>query len=99
MEARALAVLITELKDVVSKNARNENDARLIGARWDKRRDLTGKSKSVVINLLYDDVKAVITDSGVQYQIYSIFSFTKQIPDEQFACKSQTVKRLPIAAV
>ena len=53
MEARALSGLITELKDVVSKNARNENDARLIMARWDKRRDLTGKSKSVVINLPY----------------------------------------------
>ncbi|HRH43288.1 MAG TPA: hypothetical protein PKY82_16770 [Pyrinomonadaceae bacterium] len=85
MSANALAGLITDLKEVVSKNSPNEKDAQLVSAKWDKRRDLTGKTKSVVINLLWDDVKAVIKDSGVQYQIYSIFSFTKQIPDEQFA--------------
>lgn len=85
LTANALAGLITELKEVVSKNAPNENDAQLVSAKWDKRKDLTGKTKSVVINMLWADVKAVIKDSGVQYQIYSIFSFTKQIPDEQFA--------------
>lgn len=85
LTANALAGLITELKEVVSRNARDQNDVQLIGEKWDKRKDLTGKTKSTVIELLYDDVKTVIKDSGVQYQIYSIFSFTKQIPDEQFA--------------
>ncbi|NJM54278.1 MAG: hypothetical protein HC846_13390 [Blastocatellia bacterium] len=85
LTANALAGLITELKEVVSRNARNQNDVQSISAKWDKRKDLNGKSKHIVIELLYDDVKAVIKDSGVQYQIYSIFSFTKQIPDEQFA--------------
>ena len=85
MQAKALAGLITDLKEVVSKNSPNKNDAQLVGEKWNKRKDLTGKTKSAVINLLYDDVKSVIKDSGVQYQIYSIFSFYKQIPDEQFS--------------
>jgi uncharacterized protein (TIGR02145 family) len=83
MEAKALAALITDLKEVVSKNAPNQSDAQLIGNRWDARQDLTGKNKSQVIELLYGDVKAVIKDSGVQYQIYSIFVFYKRIPDKQ----------------
>ena len=85
MSPQALKGLIKELKEVVSNNAPNQNDVTLINAKWDKRSDLKGKSKSVVINLLWADVKTVIKDSGVQYQIYSIFAFTKQIPDENFA--------------
>ena len=90
MAAKALAGLITECKEVVSNNSPNQNDAKLIGEKWDKRKDLAGKIKSQVINLLYDDVKSVIKDSGVQYQIYSIFSFYKQIPDEQFSGKTDS---------
>ncbi len=82
LTADALAGLITELKEVISRNARNENDATLIGKKWDTRKDLSGKKKADVIELLYDDVKSVIKDSGVQYEIYSIFSFYKTIPDK-----------------
>lgn len=89
MSAQALAGLITELKEVVSKNSPDKKDAQLVSAKWDKRKDLKGKTKSAVIGLLWVDVKSVIKDSGVQYQIYSIFSFTKQIPDEQFAKSNQ----------
>ncbi len=82
MNAKALAALIVELKEVISKNARNENDATLIGKKWDARKDLSGKNRVDVIELLFEDVKSVITDSGVQYQIYSIFSFYGTIPDD-----------------
>lgn len=92
MNANALAALITEFKEVISKNARNQNDAKLIGSRWNKRKDLAGKNKSDVIELLYEDVKFVIKDSGVQYQIYSIFSFYKQIPDDFQSKKSTSAK-------
>ncbi len=88
METKALAGLITDLKEVVSKNSPDQNDAGLIGQKWDKHKDLTGKTKSQVIDLLWADVKSVIRDSGVQYEIYSIFSFYKQIPDAQFAGKT-----------
>ncbi len=89
MEANAIAALITEFKEVVSKNARNPNDAQLIGKKWDARKDLSGKTKSQVIELLYDDVEAVIKDSGVRYQIYSIFSFYKQIPDKKSSVSNE----------
>ncbi len=92
MTAKSLAALITEFKEVVSKNSPDEKDARLIGEKWDKRKDLTRKTKSQVINLLFDDVKAVIKDSGVQYQIYSIFSFYKQIPDKFLSGQTQKTK-------
>lgn len=90
MEANAIAALITEFKEVVSKNARNQNDAQLIGKRWDARQDLSGKTKPDVIELLYDDVEAVIKDSGVRYQIYSIFAFYKHIPDKTSSVSNES---------
>ncbi len=82
MKAETLAALIVELKEVVSNNSPDKNEAKLVSVKWDARKDLAGKTKSEVIELLYEDVKAVIKDSGTQYQIYSIFSFSKNIPDE-----------------
>lgn len=90
MEAKALAALITEFKEVVSKNSPNKKDAQVISAKWDKRKDLNGKTKSAVIELLYDDVESAIKDSGVRYQIYSIFSFYKHIPDKQANSEAET---------
>lgn len=90
MEADALAALVEELKGVVSRTAPDKNDAKIVGEKWDKREDLKGKTKSVVIELLYEDVKSVIKDSGDQYQIYSMFSFYKTIPDgsQQKPCET-----------
>ncbi len=81
LEAKALTSLIVELKEVVSKNSPDKSEAKLVGEKWDKRTDLSGKSKGDAIELLFEDVKSVIKDSGIQYQIYSIFSFYKSIPD------------------
>lgn len=89
MDAKSRAVLIAEFKEIVAKF---EPDAKLsatVAGKWDARKDLTGKTKSQVINLLYEDVKAVISDSGTQYQIYSIFSAYKHIPDDQFSDKPE----------
>ena len=96
MKAKSLAALIKELKEVVSKNTPDQKDALLVGKKWDQRKDLAGKSKKDVIELLYKDVKSVIKDSGVLYQIYSIFSFYKQIPDEFLTTptKADSVKNL-----
>lgn len=79
MEAKALAALIAELKGIVSKTAPDKNEAKSVGEKWDARKDLAGKTKSEVIELLFEDVKSVIKDSGTQYQIYSTFSFYKNI--------------------
>lgn len=92
LDAKSLAALIEELKEVVSKNTPDEKDAILIGEIWDKRKDLGGKTKKEVVNLLYGDVKSVIKDSGVLYQIYSIFSFYKTIPDESPSVQNQKTK-------
>lgn len=100
MEPGARAALIVSLKEVVSANARNQTDAVAIGKKWDARKDLSGRSKSDVIDLLYDDVKEVIKDPGILYQIYSIFAFYKNIPDKPAAkfkpatSKAAAVKQL-----
>jgi hypothetical protein len=89
LDAKSLTALIEELKGVVAKSSPDEKDATLVAEKWDRRKDLKGKTKKDVINLLFEDVKAVIKDSGTQYQIYSIFSFYKQIPDESFSAQTQ----------
>lgn len=97
MESNSLTGLITDLKEVVSQNSPNKNDALIIGKKWDARKDLNGKTKSDVIDLLWVDVKSVIKDSGVQYQIYSIFSFYKQIPNNNFSQKTTVAATKPEA--
>ena len=87
LDAAALAVLIRELKGVVSTEARDEKASNAVAAKWDARKDLAGKTKNAVINLLYQDVKFVIKDSGILYQIYSTFSFYKRIPNESFSAQ------------
>jgi hypothetical protein len=82
MTDKALSALIVELKEVVAKSAPDAKDAALIAARWDKRTDLKGKTKTQVLLLLFEDVKAVIQDSGIQYQIKTIFSSYKYMPDQ-----------------
>jgi hypothetical protein len=89
LDAKSLSALIEELKGVVSRTAPDEKDARAVGEKWDARKELAGKTKGEIINLLFEDVKSVIKDSGVRYQIYSIFSFSKQIPDESPSAQSQ----------
>lgn len=81
LDTKSLADLVEELKGVVSRTAPDEKDAKSVGEKWEARKDLAGKTKKEVINLLYEDVKSVIKDSGARYQIYSIFSFYKQIQD------------------
>jgi len=89
LDAKALTALVEELKGVVAKSSPDQKDTASVAERWDKRKDLAGKTKKEVINLLYEDVKSVIKDSGTLYQIYSIFSFYKQIPDEPPSAQTQ----------
>jgi len=89
LDAKSLTALVEELKGVVSKSAPDQKDAALVAEKWDRRKDLAGKTKREVINLLYEDVKSVIKDSGIRYQIYSTFSFYKQIPDESPSAQTQ----------
>jgi hypothetical protein len=70
LDAKSLTALVKELKEVVSRSAPDQKEAAAVADRWDRRQDLKGKTKRDVINLLYEDVKAVIKDSGILYQIY-----------------------------
>ncbi len=93
LNSQQLANLISGLKGALQENLQiieNTNGKQYvtITQKWDARRDLAGKSKSQVIDLLYQDVKSVVTNSGMQYQISQVFSFYKQIPDSQFSAKT-----------
>lgn len=79
MGEKAAAALVEELKGVVTRIAPNKDEAKLVGERWDKRKHLGCKTKNDLIELLFEDVKAVIKDSGTQYQIYSTFAFYKNV--------------------
>lgn len=89
LDAKSLTALVEELKGVVSGSAPDQKDAALVADRWNKRTDLEGKTKRDVIKLLFEDVKAVIKDSGIQYQIYSMFSLYKRMPDESPFAQTQ----------
>lgn len=89
LDAKSLTALVEELKGVVSRTELNEKNAALVAEKWDRRKDLAGKTKKEVIKLLFEDVKSVIKDSGIQYQIYSIFSFYKTIPDELLSAQTE----------
>ncbi len=88
MQAKTLSALVEELKGVVARTAPDANEAAMVGKKWDTRRDLAGKTKRTVINLLFEDVKSVIKDSGTQYQINSIFGMYKQMPDEAIVAET-----------
>ena len=82
LNAASLGALVAELKGVVSRSGPDAEEVAAISARWDARTDLRGKTRQKTIDLLYQDVKAVVKDSGVLYQVYSMFAFYKRIPDE-----------------
>jgi|SRR5687768_4989965 len=65
MTAKSLAALVVELKGIISGLAPTANEAAMVSEKWDARRDLVGKTKKDVIYLLFQDVRAVIKDSGV----------------------------------
>jgi hypothetical protein len=92
LDAKSLAALVGELKGVVANSSPDEKDAALVADRWDKRKDLAGKTKKEAISLLFEDVRAVIKDSGTLYQIYSMFSFYKRMPDDSPSAPTQTTK-------
>ena len=94
LNAQQLTNLKMGLKEALQENlAVAETDGKKYAAitkKWDARKDLAGKSKTQVINLLFQDVKSVVTDSGMQYQISSVFSLYKQMPDEQFSGQTES---------
>ena len=77
MGDEAAIALLKELDGVVKRLSPDKEEARQVCEKWYKRKNLGKKTKSQVIDLLFEDVKSVIKDSGTQYQIYSVFAFYK----------------------
>lgn len=92
LNAQQLGNLVVGLKGALKENltpiANGQASYNAITQRWDARRDLAGKTKSQVIDLLYEDVKMVVTNSGVRYQISQVFSLYHRMPDSQFSAKT-----------
>ena len=93
LNAQQLANLVKGLKGALQENLQiieNKGGPQFttITQKWDSRQDLVGKPKGEVIDLLYQDVKSVVTNSEMRYQIYQVFSFYYQIPDSQFSQKN-----------
>jgi hypothetical protein len=89
LPAASRANLFRDLKEVVSKTVLDDARSAEIAQKWDARKDLAGKTKSQIIDMLWADTKSVIVDSGLRYEIYSMFAFYKRIPDQNFAAKTK----------
>lgn len=92
LDAKTLAALVAELKGVVARTATQAGEAAMVARKWDARRDLAGKTKLAVINLLFEDVRSSVNDSGTQYQISSMFGMYKIMPDDAFKSEASAAK-------
>ncbi|MEP6945866.1 MAG: hypothetical protein ABJA02_08115 [Acidobacteriota bacterium] len=92
LTATKLEALVQELKGVVARAAPEAGEAAMVARKWDARRDLTGKTKLDVINLLFQDVRSSVKDSGTQYQISSIFGMYKMMPDDAIVAETPKAK-------
>ena len=98
LNSQQLTNLIAGLKGALQENLQvieNKGGVQYtaITQKWNARQDLAGKSKRQVVDLLYQDVKSVVTSSAMQYQISQVFSFYKQMPDSQFSAKSSVTDK------
>jgi hypothetical protein len=98
LNAQQLANLVKGLKGALQENLQvveNKGGAQYtaITKKWDARQDLAGKSKSQVIDLLYEDVKSVVKNSEMRYQISQVFSFYDRMPDSQFSPKTDAAAK------
>ena len=99
LAAKTLAALVAELKGVVARTATEAGESEMVARKWDARRDLAGKTKLAVINLLFEDVKSSVEDSGTQYQISSIFGMYKVMPDDAIKAETPAAKAVELAAI
>jgi len=92
LNAQQLGNLVVGLKGALKENlmpiANGEASYNAVVQRWDARRDLAGKTKSQVIDLLYSDVEVVVKSSAVRYQINQVFALYDRMPDSQFSAKT-----------
>ena len=93
LNPQQLANLVKGLKGALQENlqiveGKGGAQYTTVTKKWDARTDLAGKSKGEVIDLLYEDVKSVVKNSEMRYQISQVFSFYDRMPDSQFSPKT-----------
>lgn len=93
LNAQQLANVVKGLKGALQENlqiveSKGGPQYTAITQKWDSRTDLAGKPKADVIDLLYQDVKSVVKNSGMRYQISQVFSLYERMPDSQFSPKN-----------
>lgn len=97
LNSQQLSNLIVGLKGALSENlapvSGGQASYTAIAQRWDARRDLGGKSKKQVIDLLYTDVEAVIKSPAIRYQVNQVFALYDRMPDSQFNAKTTLIDK------
>ena len=70
LDADAVSALIEELKDGLPDLIEDEAQVSAIIKKWDKRKDLEGKTRSEILKLIFADLKAVVKDKESQDNIW-----------------------------
>ena len=71
LDEAAVAALLEQLKSGLSNLIADEDAVAAITEKWDARTDLTGKTRTQILSLLFADVKSVVDDKETQDKIWS----------------------------
>ncbi len=69
-----LSGLLDELKEGLTDLVGDENAATAIAEKWDAREDLAGKTRKQVLGILFNDLRTVVTDKGVQNSVWAAWN-------------------------
>lgn len=82
LDADAVASLVEELTDGLPDLIGDEKAIGQISEKWKARKGLVGKAKPQVLNLLFADVRSVISDKGTQDSIWEKWTSKKKGNEE-----------------
>jgi cold shock protein len=82
LDAEAVAALIEELTDGLPDLIEDEAQVTAITEKWEARKDLAGKTKAQILNLLFADVKSVIEDKDTQDNIWKNWAEEEKSEEE-----------------
>ncbi|MEO6393247.1 MAG: hypothetical protein ABIP75_15460 [Pyrinomonadaceae bacterium] len=70
LDQSAAATLVNELKGTLERFIDDKETVSSIGDKWDAR-DLSGKTRSQILSLLFEDVKSLVADNNTRGSIWS----------------------------
>lgn len=95
LDDEAVAALVDELKDGLS-DVIEDPQLTAITTKWDARKDLSGKTKAAILNLLFADVKSVVKDKETQDKVWASWAEDNGENSEPEPAATPTTKQ-PIA--